>query len=46
MATGNVDYNFSLITDQDVYLFKQGNHFKLYEKLGSHVAEVDGVQGT
>ena len=37
---------FSLLTDHDIYLFKQGNHFRLYEKLGAHIAEVDGVAGT
>ncbi len=36
----------SLLTDHDVYLFKQGNHFKLYEKLGSHVLTVEGASGT
>ncbi|HBZ00722.1 MAG TPA: 1,4-alpha-glucan branching enzyme [candidate division Zixibacteria bacterium] len=35
-----------LLTDQDIYLFKEGNHFKLYEKLGSHLGELDGVSGT
>ena len=33
------------ITDHDAYLFKEGNHFKLYEKLGAHGAVVDGQQG-
>ena len=36
----------SLLTDHDIYLFKEGNHFKLYEKLGSHLMTVDGVEGT
>lgn len=36
----------SLITDYDVYLFRQGNHFRLYEKLGSHPAVLDGTKGT
>jgi len=36
----------SLITDHDVYLFKEGNHFKLYDKLGSHLISIDGVEGT
>jgi 1,4-alpha-glucan branching enzyme len=35
----------SLFTDFDVDLFKAGKHFKLYEKLGSHLVEVDGVKG-
>ncbi|MDQ6482362.1 1,4-alpha-glucan branching protein GlgB [Dyadobacter sp. LHD-138] len=36
----------SRFTDFDIHLFKQGKHFKLYEKLGSHVMEVGGVTGT
>ncbi len=35
----------SLLTDHDIYLFKQGNHFRLYEKLGAHVITVNGVTG-
>ena len=35
-----------MITDHDVYLFKEGNHFKLYEKLGAHLGIVNGVAGT
>ncbi|MGO9314020.1 MAG: 1,4-alpha-glucan branching protein GlgB [Syntrophobacteraceae bacterium] len=37
---------FSLITEHDAYLFKEGNHFRLHEKMGSHIVNVDGVQGT
>lgn len=36
----------SLFTDFDIDLFKSGKHFRLYEKLGSHTIEVDGVKGT
>lgn len=36
---------FSLFTDLDIYLFKQGKHFRLYEKFGSHSVEVEGKQG-
>src|SRR5208337_3701022 len=39
-------HTISLLTDHDIYLFKEGNHFKLYEKLGSHLMTVDGVEGT
>ncbi len=38
--------NFSLFSDYDIYLFKQGKHYRLFEKLGSHVTEVDGQKGT
>ncbi len=33
------------ITDFDIHLFGEGNHHRIYEKLGSHVAEVEGVSG-
>jgi len=37
---------YSLLTDFDIGLFKSGKHYKLYEKLGSHVLEYKGVVGT
>ncbi|KQT23426.1 glycogen branching protein [Chryseobacterium sp. Leaf405] len=36
---------YTLFTDHDIYLFKEGKHYKLYEKFGAHSAEKDGVQG-
>jgi 1,4-alpha-glucan branching enzyme len=36
---------YSLFTDFDIDLFKAGKHFRLYEKLGAHLLEVDGVKG-
>lgn len=35
----------SLFSDFDISLFKAGKHFRLYEKLGAHLTEVDGVKG-
>ena len=35
----------SLFSDFDISLFKAGKHFRLYEKLGAHLIEVNGVQG-
>ena len=32
-------------TEEDITLFKAGKHFRLYEKLGSHLMEVDSQQG-
>ncbi len=29
----------------DLHLFAEGNHFKLYEKMGAHLATVDGIRG-
>ena len=37
---------FSLLTDFDIELFQSGRHFRLYEKLGSHLMEHDGQAGT
>jgi 1,4-alpha-glucan branching enzyme len=36
----------SLLTDDDLYLFNEGSHFKLYDKLGAHPLTVGGEQGT
>ena len=36
----------SLFSEFDIDLFKAGKHFRLYQKLGSHLTEVDGVKGT
>ncbi|MCT8337691.1 1,4-alpha-glucan branching protein GlgB [Methanoculleus sp. Afa-1] len=36
----------SLVTGYDVYLFRQGNHSRLYEKLGAHPAVAGGTEGT
>ena len=35
----------SLFTDFDINLFKAGKHYKLYEKLGAHLIEVDDIKG-
>jgi 1,4-alpha-glucan branching enzyme len=36
----------SLLTDQDIYLFNEGNHYRIYDKLGSHLNNVSGQAGT
>ncbi|MFH0924265.1 MAG: 1,4-alpha-glucan branching protein GlgB, partial [bacterium] len=35
----------SLLTDYDTHLFREGSFFHVFEKLGSHLIEVDGVKG-
>jgi 1,4-alpha-glucan branching enzyme len=35
----------TILTDFDITLLQGGNHCRLYEKLGAHVAEKDGEQG-
>jgi 1,4-alpha-glucan branching enzyme len=36
---------FSLLTDFDITLYQAGKHFRLYEKMGSHVVEHEGRRG-
>jgi len=36
----------SLLTDHDIYLFKEGSHFHLFDKLGSRQLSIEGVKGT
>lgn len=36
----------SLLTENDLYLFNEGSHFQLYDKLGAHVVNHEGVSGT
>ncbi|MBU2870684.1 1,4-alpha-glucan branching protein GlgB [Colwellia sp. E2M01] len=36
----------SLINDDDLYLFCEGTHEQVYQWMGAHELEVDGVQGT
>ncbi|HLI46440.1 MAG TPA: 1,4-alpha-glucan branching protein GlgB, partial [Geobacterales bacterium] len=36
---------YSLFTDFDIYLFKEGRHYRLYEKFGAHLLELEGKLG-
>jgi len=38
--------NSSLLTEGDLYLFNEGTHSRLYEKLGAHITVFDDRQGT
>ncbi len=44
--TGPVRHDVTLLTDDDLYLFGEGSHFRLYEKLGAHPMAVEGSAGT
>uniref|UniRef100_UPI004048E5C1 1,4-alpha-glucan branching protein GlgB n=1 Tax=Mariniflexile sp. TaxID=1979402 RepID=UPI004048E5C1 len=37
---------YSLFTEFDINLFKAGKHYRLYEKMGSHLVTVNGIEGT
>ncbi|MBW2128676.1 MAG: 1,4-alpha-glucan branching protein GlgB [Deltaproteobacteria bacterium] len=38
--------DISLLSEEDLHLFNEGNHFRLYEKLGAHTMGHDGESGT
>ncbi|WP_267383604.1 1,4-alpha-glucan branching enzyme [Cyanobacterium sp. uoEpiScrs1] len=38
-------FYFPHLTEFDLHLFAEGNHHRIYEKLGAHLVEVNGVKG-
>ncbi|MEO9571418.1 MAG: 1,4-alpha-glucan branching protein GlgB [Polaribacter sp.] len=36
----------SLFSEFDISLFQSGKHYRLYEKFGSHITTVNGIEGT
>lgn len=36
---------YSLFSDLDIHLFREGKHYRIFEKLGSHIVQVDGQWG-
>ncbi|NCO69038.1 MAG: 1,4-alpha-glucan branching enzyme, partial [Acidobacteria bacterium] len=45
-AVHPIRHDISLLTDDDLFLFNQGSHFRLWDKLGAHSLVVDGQPGT
>ncbi|MBN2579565.1 MAG: 1,4-alpha-glucan branching protein GlgB [Pirellulales bacterium] len=43
---GRETLNFSILDENDLYLFNEGTHLRLYEKLGAHRIESGGRWGT
>ncbi len=41
-----VSTEVSLLGDNDLYLFNEGTHLRLFEKLGAHPVETAGARGT
>ncbi len=41
-----VSENAALLTEVDIHLFKEGNHFSLYNKLGAHPTSGNATDGT
>jgi 1,4-alpha-glucan branching enzyme len=46
VLTQPVNYEVTRLTDDDLYLFNEGSHYRLYEKLGAYSMKVNGVEGT
>ncbi len=46
MTAGDIILGPTLLTEHDIYLFKEGNHFNLFDKLGAHPLTVEGRTGT
>ncbi len=44
-ASAGAGDDFSLLTAEDIYLFNEGSHLRLYDKLGCHLTTVDGREG-
>ena len=40
----SVRYDVSLLTAEDFYLFNEGSHYRIYEKMGAHLAKSKGVE--
>jgi 1,4-alpha-glucan branching enzyme len=38
-------FESSILTDFDIHLFGEGNHHRIYEKLGAHAVTIDSVAG-
>jgi 1,4-alpha-glucan branching enzyme len=45
VSARSVSCSTSILTDEDLFLFNEGSHYRLYEKLGAHPMNVDGVEG-
>jgi 1,4-alpha-glucan branching enzyme len=42
----SLHYDISLLTNEDLHLFNEGTHNRLYQKLGAHPMSPNGMQGT
>jgi 1,4-alpha-glucan branching enzyme len=45
-AGRTVIHEIDHFSDDDLYLFNEGSHFRLYEKLGARLMTVDGLEGS
>jgi 1,4-alpha-glucan branching enzyme len=45
-ATAEVQREMTRLTKDDIYLFNEGTHYRLFDRLGAHLETIDGVPGT
>ena len=45
-SDNEVRHDVGRLSDDDLFLFNEGSHFALWEKLGAHPCAADGVAGT
>jgi 1,4-alpha-glucan branching enzyme len=41
-----IRHDVTLLTEDDLYLFNEGSHYRLFEKLGAHPVTLEGIEGT
>jgi 1,4-alpha-glucan branching enzyme len=44
--TQRMSHDVSLLSKDDLYLFNEGKHYKLYQKMGAHPINYQGIKGT
>ncbi len=45
-AAPSIRHDVSLLTAEDLHLFNEGTHYRIYEKLGAHLTTANGEPGT
>ena len=40
-----IRHDVSLLTPEDTYLFNEGSHYRIYDKLGAHLINSNGTEG-
>jgi len=45
-APSAVRHDFSLLTENDLYLFNEGSHYRIYDKMGAHLTGAGEDRGT
>ncbi len=44
-SSSAIDRTPQLLSEQDLYLFNEGSHYRIYDKMGSHLVTHDGQAG-